>query len=84
MMDLAEEVRALRNDVKALAKRLEGAAVPKLMNPAQCAGFLGKSPDILYEWRRDRKGPPYLHLSSRSIMYDRDAVIKWAQSHEVK
>ncbi|AXT28464.1 DNA-binding protein [Ruegeria sp. AD91A] len=54
------------------------------MNTAQCAAFLGKSPDILYEWRRDRKGPPYLHLSSRSILYDRDSVIEWAQSHEVK
>lgn len=84
MLDLAEEVRALRDEVKTLVGRLEGATAPKLMNTAQCAAFLGKSPDILYEWRRDRKGPPYLHLSSRSIMYDRDAVIAWAQSHEVK
>lgn len=83
-MDLAEEMRALRDEVKALSARLEGTAVPKLMNTAQCAAFLGKSPDILYEWRRDRKGPPYLHLSARSIMYDRDSVIEWAQSHEVK
>lgn len=83
-MDLAEEVRALRDEVKALSARFEGTAVPKLMNTAQCAAFLGKSPDILYEWRRDRKGPPYLHLSARSIMYDRDSVIEWAQSHEVK
>lgn len=83
-MNLTEEVRALRDEIKALSERIDGASAPKMMNTAQCAAFLGKSPDILYEWRRDRKGPPYLHLSSRSILYDRDSVIEWAQSHEVK
>lgn len=83
-MDLAEEMRALRDEIKVLSERVDGAYAPKMMNTAQCAAFLGKSPDILYEWRRDRKGPPYLHLSSRSILYDRDSVIEWAQSHEVK
>ena len=83
-MNLAEEVRALRHEVKALVERVYGVSTPKMMNTAQCAAFLGKSPDILYEWRRDRKGPPFLHLSSRSILYDRDSVIEWAQSHEVK
>jgi len=83
-MNLSNEIRALRDEVKALSERIEGVSAPKMMNTAQCAAFLGKSPDILYEWRRDRKGPPYLHLSSRSILYDRDSVIEWAQSHEVK
>jgi predicted DNA-binding transcriptional regulator AlpA len=83
-MNLEQEISALRADVKALSAQLEGVVTPKLMNTAQCAAFLGKSPDILYEWRRDRKGPPFLHLSARSIMYDRDTVIEWAQSHEVK
>ena len=83
-MNLSNEIRALRDEVKALSERIEGASAPKMMNTAQCAAFLGKSPDILYEWRRDRKGPPFLHLSSRSILYDRDSVIEWAQSHEVK
>lgn len=83
-MNLTEEVRALRDEIKALSERIDVASAPKMMNTAQCAAFLGKSPDILYEWRRDRKGPPYLHLSSRSILYDRDSVIEWAQSHEVK
>jgi predicted DNA-binding transcriptional regulator AlpA len=82
--DLELEIRALREDVKALAAQLNGVTTPKLMNTAQCAAFLGKSPDILYEWRRDRKGPPFLHLSARSIMYDRDTVIAWANSHEIK
>ena len=83
-MDLSSEIRALRDEIKTLAERVECASAPKLMNTSQCAAFLGKSPDILYEWRRDRKGPPYLHLSSRSILYDRDTVIEWANSHEVK
>lgn len=78
------ELRALREDVRALSAQLDGVATPKLMNTAQCAAFLGKSPDILYEWRKARKGPPFLHISPRSIMYDRDSVIEWAQSHEVK
>lgn len=82
-MDLAEEVRALREDVKSLSQNLEGLGKPKLMNTAQAAAFLGKSPDILYEWRRDQKGPPYLHISSRSIMYDRDDLIAWVQQHKV-
>jgi predicted DNA-binding transcriptional regulator AlpA len=83
-MDLAVEVRALRDEVKALTERLDGALGPKMMNTAQCAAFLGMSPDRLYEWRRERIGPPYLHLSSRSILYDRDAVIAWAQTHRVE
>ena len=83
-MNLAEEMRALRDELKVLSAQILGVSAPKLMNTAQCAAFLGKSPDILYEWRRDRKGPPFLHLSSRSILYDRDSVIEWAQSHEVK
>ncbi|WP_102224685.1 helix-turn-helix transcriptional regulator [Acidimangrovimonas sediminis] len=83
-MELAQEIHALREEVKALAERLENATAPKLMNTAQCAAFLGKSPDRLYEWRRERQGPPYLHMSSRSILYDRDDVIAWAKSHEVR
>ncbi|TDL78110.1 DNA-binding protein [Palleronia sediminis] len=83
-MDLADEVRALREDVRALTARLDGALAPAMMNTAQCAAFLGMSPDRLYEWRKERIGPPYMHLSARSILYEREAVIAWAQSHKIE
>ena len=63
------EIRALREDVKALSAQLNGVVTPKLMNTAQCAAFLGKSPDILYEWRKERKGrPSCISRSAQSCM----------------
>lgn len=81
MDDLIEEIRALRDDVAALKTQQQ---YPPLMTPAQTADFLSKSEEVLYLWRKERTGPPFLHVTSRSIYYHRDEVIAWAQSHRVE
>lgn len=81
MDDLIEEIRALRGEVATL-KTCE--QFPPLMTPAQTADFLSKSEEVLYLWRKERTGPPYLHVTSRSIFYDRDELLAWARSHRVE
>lgn len=81
MDTLVEEIRALREDVAAL-KAADG--FPPLMTPAQTAAFLSKSEEVLYLWRKERTGPPFLHVTTRSIFYDRDEVIAWARAHRVE
>lgn len=80
MDKLTEEIRALRDDVKALQVKQE---LPDLMTPAQCAQYLNRSEELLYLWRRDKEGPPFLHISSKTILYDREDVLEWARSHRV-
>jgi len=80
MDKLTEEIRALRDDVKALHVKQE---LPDLMTPAQCAQYLNRSEEVLYLWRKERTGPPFLHISSRTILYDREDVLDWARSHRV-
>ena len=80
MDKLTEEIRALRDDVKALQVRQE---LPDLMTPAQCAEYLNRSEEVLYLWRKQQSGPPFLHISSRTILYDREDVLAWARSHRV-
>ncbi len=81
MDDLVEEIRALRGEVAAFKTREQ---FPPLMTPAQTADFLSKSEEVLYLWRKERTGPPFLHVTSRSIFYDRDEVLAWARSHRVE
>lgn len=78
---LIQEIRALRDDVANLKTQ---ERFPPLMTPAQTADFLSKSEEVLYLWRKDRHGPAFLHVTSRSIFYDRDDVIAWARSHRVE
>jgi hypothetical protein len=85
MDELTKELRALRDDVKALR---EQQAMPELMTPEQCARFLNRSDQVLYEWRRARlagvkSGPPFLHITSKTILYDRADVLAWVREHRV-
>lgn len=83
--DFPEEVRALRETVGLMADQLTRIGVgPKLMTTPECAEFLSVGKDIMFEWRKSGEGPPFLHITARTIRYDRDAVLEWAQSHEVK
>jgi len=82
--DLSEEVRALRYTVGQMSDQLTRLGVgPKLMKTSECAEFLGVSEVVLFEWRQKRQGPPYLHITARTLRYDRDDVIEWARSHRV-
>ena len=82
--DLAEEVRALRETVGLMADQLTRLGVgPKLMKTSEAGEFLGVGPDVMFEWRAKGEGPPYLHITARTLRYDRDDVIAWAKSHRV-
>lgn len=85
MDELTQEITALREDVRALQVK---QSLPDLMTPAQCAEYLNRSEEVLYLWRKQRNegedaGPPFLHISSRTILYDREDVLTWARSHRV-
>jgi predicted DNA-binding transcriptional regulator AlpA len=83
-MDLTEEVRALRYNVGQMAEQLTRIGLgPKLMKTPEAAEFLGVSPEVLFEWRQKGEGPPYLHITARTLRYDRDDMIEWARSHRV-
>lgn len=82
---IANEVRALRDEVAAL--KVQNAS-PKLMTPSQCADLLQMTTRRLEEMRKRRYagedlGPPFLHLSIRKVLYDRDEVLAWANAHRV-
>lgn len=82
--DLSEEVRALRYTVGQMSDQLTRIGLgPKLMKTADAAEFLGLSQEVLFEWRQKGEGPPYLHITARTLRYDRDDVIEWARSHRV-
>lgn len=85
MDQLTQEIRSLRQTVEALQVK---QALPDLMTPEQCAEYLNRSEEVLYLWRKQRNageesGPPFLHISSRTILYDREDVLAWARSHRV-
>lgn len=85
MDKLTLEIRALREEVRSLQQTQQ---YPDLMTPAQCAEFLNRSEEILYVWRRERNegqesGPPFLHITSKTILYDKQDVLDWARSHRI-
>ena len=83
-MDLAEEVRELRKTVGIMSDQLTRIGVgPKLMKISEVVEFMGVTEAVIYEWRRMGEGPPFLHITARTVRYDRDDVIAWAQSHRV-
>lgn len=81
-MDLAQELRALRQNVEALTTMVS-AEKKTMLTTAECAALLGLAEITLYEWRRDRKGPPFLHITERTVRYMRDDVLAWAKTHQV-
>ena len=84
MLDLSEEVSALRYTVGQMADQLSRIGLgPKLMKTPEAAELLGVPPEVLFEWRQKGEGPPYLHITARTLRYDRDDVVEWARSHRV-
>ncbi|WP_158308156.1 helix-turn-helix transcriptional regulator [Roseobacter litoralis] len=83
-IELSEEIRALRETVDQMAEQLARVEPnEKLMTTPECAEFLGVGKDVMFEWRKNGEGPPYLHMTARTIRYDRDDVLAWARSHRV-
>ncbi len=49
----------------------------QLLTPQQVAEILGISMNTLKRMRLDKKGPPAVYLSARTIRYHPDKVAEW-------
>lgn len=72
--DLVAELRAA----------IKAQGYPQLMTSEQVGEFLGVSQEYLFLARKERRGPPFLQMSSRMIRYDRDDVLAWARAHRIE
>ncbi len=79
-IDHLQSEKALKKQV---AELLEKQTLPKLMTPRQVADFVGISEGQFYAWKRAGDVPPAMYWSERTVRYDRDDVIAWAESHKV-
>lgn len=55
----------------------------RYLKTPQAAALLGLSSATLEDWRWQRKGPPYIRLSSGCIRYDEDQLTEWMEKHSV-
>jgi transposase-like protein len=56
-----------------------------LLHPRQVAERYGITPETLSNWRRERKGPPFIRLGSGPrprAMYRLDDVLEWERKHK--
>lgn len=77
---LNHRIEALCGHIRDLELKAE---LPKLMTPRQVADFVGISEGHFYAWKRAGDVPPAMYWSERTVRYDRDDVIAWAESHKV-
>ena len=54
----------------------------QLLTPADVAVILGISQNTLKRMRLDKKGPPAVYLSARTIRYHPDKVAEWITNNE--
>ncbi len=54
----------------------------QLLTPEQVATILGISQNTLKRMRLDKKGPPAVYLSARTIRYHPDKVAEWITNSE--
>lgn len=76
----SEQIRALEKRIAVLEQEAE---LPKLMTPKQVCDFVGISEGHFYAWKRAGDVPPAMYWSERTVRYDRDDVIAWADAHKV-
>ena len=79
-MDSADLLRTLEKRIEQLEQKTQ---LPKLMTPKQVCDFVGISESKFYEWKRDGDVPPAIYWSERTVRYDRDDVMAWAEAHKV-
>ena len=79
-MDSQDQIRALEKRIESLE---QAAELPKLMTPTQVAEFVGISETQFYAWKRAGDVPPAIYWSERTVRYDRDDVMAWANAHKV-
>jgi predicted DNA-binding transcriptional regulator AlpA len=73
MDDVLEQLRAL----------IDAANFPPILTTEQASQMTGMSVDWFGQGRLKGFGPPYLRLG-RAIRYDRDKVLEWFRTHEVR
>lgn len=76
----SEEIRALEERIAVLEFELN---TPKIMTAPQVCEFLGMSEGQFYSHKRSGDSPPAMYWSERTVRYERDDVIAWAQSKKV-
>jgi hypothetical protein len=54
------------------------------MRRRQAAAYLGVSPGFLEKHACRGTGPPYLRISSRLVLYERDELDRWAAARRVR
>ena len=50
----------------------------------KAADILGLKPQTLRNWRAQGKGPPYMRVMGRVVVYDPTELIKWAERFRVE
>ena len=79
-----EEI-ALNTLIEELTRRLAPIlAIPKVwLDEKEVAGYLSLSTHLLRKWRCQGEGPIYYRVGNR-ILYNRDLLDNWMQTHQVK
>ncbi len=75
-----DKIRALEERIALLEQQAE---LPKLMTPRQVCEFVGIGESKFYDWKRGGDSPLAIYWTERTVRYDREDVIAWAQSHKV-
>lgn len=63
---------------------LDNEHTPDLMTPLQAAGHLNLSTGTLANWRYEGRGPDYVRVSDRKIMYRKIDLNEWLGKRSVK
>jgi excisionase family DNA binding protein len=51
--------------------------VDNLITTKQLAEYLNLSEQVLYLWRKQKKGPPYITVGAKFIRYRKNDVEEW-------
>lgn len=70
------------SDTELPAADAEGEA-PRRMRRPQAAAYLGVSAGFLEKAAARGNGPPYVSISSRLVVYERDALDRWLAARRV-
>jgi len=56
----------------------------KILTSKEVANLLGIKPQTLAAWRSRGKGPEYIRVSGRMVLYRESDLIRWLNQHTVK
>lgn len=71
--DILESITAL----------IEASQFPPILTEQQVSDMTGISVSWYRQARIRGEGPPTLHVGSRIVRYDREALVAWFRKHEV-